>query len=81
MEVLGVFGATDVPGKTGLCGRSVPKGRPVLWSGVAGGKPRFSGSGGVAAPILFAGAVVPILFAALGAPMWGAFGIRPTRSS
>src|SRR6476659_9283118 len=58
MEVLGVFGATDVPGRTGLCGRSVPKGRPVLRSGVAGGKPRFSVSGGVAAPILFAGAVV-----------------------
>jgi len=63
MEVLGVFGATDVPGKTGLCGRSVPKGRPVLWSGVVGSKPGFSVSGGVAAPILFAGAVVPILFA------------------
>ena len=30
----------------------------MLWSGVAGGKPRFSVSGGVAAPILFAGAVV-----------------------
>ena len=63
MEVLGVFGATDVPGRTGLCGRSVPKGRPVLWSGVVGSKPGFSVSGGVAAPILFAGAVVPILFA------------------
>jgi hypothetical protein len=58
----GVSGATDVPGKTGLCGRSVPKGRPVLWSGVVGSKPGFSVSGGVAAPILFAGAVVPILF-------------------
>jgi len=58
MEVLGVFGATDVPGRTGLCGRSVPKGRPVLWSGVVGSKPGFSVSGGVAAPILFAGAVV-----------------------
>jgi len=34
------------------------RGRPVLCSGVAGGKPRFSVSGGVAAPILFAGAVV-----------------------
>jgi len=58
MEVLGVFGATDVAGRTGLCGRSVPKGRPVLWSGVVGSKPGFSVSGGVAAPILFAGAVV-----------------------
>jgi hypothetical protein len=65
-EVSGRF--PKVSGKIGLCGESVPKARPVLSSGVAGGKPGFTGIVCVAPPIPFVGAVVMELAAMTHVP-------------
>jgi len=51
----------EVSGRIGLCGGIVPRARPVLCSGVAGGKPGFVGIVGavcVAPPMPFVGAVM-----------------------
>jgi hypothetical protein len=67
-----VFGDVEKPpevsGRIGFCGGIVPRARPVLCSGVAGGKPGFDGIVCVAPPIPFVGAVVMELAAMTQVP-------------